>query len=347
MDILKPKKILSLDFGSRNIKIALLEKKGEDTWLTNYSIISLPEKFEYGGMVSFQLEDEIISQLIGWGLREAEINEKNVIITLPFSSSFFKIFQIPPIDPKELKKAINFEIRKYLPGKIEEFVYQWEIFKFHNDPKEVWSVCLFGFPQNFLEKYQKIIQSQKLKLKGVYFENMCLPKIFDTSEWIALIDFGHLNSIITFASNGQIKFAKTLNLNGQKFTSLYSNILSLDFLRAENFKESFGIKLGPEYQDLTRGLFSFLNSFLIEIEREISDFENSYRVSIDRIYFYGGNINIKGVLEYFVNFFKDRKVFIFNPFFKIKYKKELEPIIIQRGLILAPAISAAWCYLNS
>ena len=347
MDFLKPKRILSLDFGSRNIKIALLEKKGEDTWLTNYSIVSLPEKFEYGGMVSFQLEDEIISQLIGWGLREAGINEKNIIITLPFSSSFFKLFQIPPIDPKELKKAINFEARKYLPGKIEEFVYHWEIFKFHNDPKEVWSVCLFGFPKNFLEKYQKIIQIQKLKLKGVYFENMCMPKIFDTSDWVAMVDFGHLNSVITFASNGQIKFAKLLSLNGQKFTSLYSNVLSLDFLRAENFKETFGIKLGPEHQDLSRSLLSFLNNFLMEIEKEISNFETAYRVSVEKIYFYGGNVNIKGVIEYFASFFKDRKVFIFNPFLKIKYPKELEPIINQRGLILASAISAGYCYLNS
>ena len=346
MIFLKPNKIAVVDLGSRNLKIVLLEKIKEEIWLKNYSIVSLPEKFEVGGIASFQLEDEILSQLLGWGLREAGIHERNIALILPFASSFSKIFKIPPIEPKEIKKAINFEIRKYLPGKAEDFLCQWEIFKFHDDPKENWSVFLLGFPKNFLEKYHKIINLQKLKIKEIYFENFCLPKLIDLPEWIALVDFAHLNSILSFAYKGQIKWAKTLSLTGQRLTSLYSNVLSLDFLRAENFKETFGIKLGPENQDLQKSVFSFLNNFLIEIEKEIVEFEKNYGVSVERIYFYGGNSTLKGIGEYFASFFNQRKVFLLNPFLKIKYNPELEPIIHQRGLLLASALAAGYCFLN-
>lgn len=347
MDLFKPKRIVSIDIGSRNIKITLLEKKGEENYLKNYSILSLPEKFEYGGFVSFQLEDEVVAQLIGWALREAGISEKNVILTLPFSSSFSKVFQIPPIDTRELKKAINFESRKYIPGKFEEFMTYWEIFKFHDDPKENWSVFLLAFPKTFLEKYSKVANLGKLKVKGFYFENTCIGKLLESPEWVALVDFGHLNSIISFSSKGQVKYSKILSLNGQKLTSLYSTVLSLDFLRAENFKENFGIKIGPENKDLQTSVISFLNNFLTEIEREINDFEKANRVSVEKIYFYGGNSTLKGMIEYFASFFKERKVFILNPFLKIKYPKDLEQIINKRGLLLATSLAAGYCFLNS
>jgi hypothetical protein len=99
-------------------------------------------------------------------IRDSKIDTSRIVVALPPKDLIVRFFEMPNIPRSEVLAGINFEMKKYIPFKIEELAYdfQYRIKRKAN----IIEVVLCGIKQDPLDRYVELFK--KLKLQPVAFE---------------------------------------------------------------------------------------------------------------------------------------------------------------------------------
>ncbi|MFH0877910.1 MAG: pilus assembly protein PilM [Candidatus Omnitrophota bacterium] len=99
-------------------------------------------------------------------LRDSKIDTQQIVVSLPPKDLIIRFFEMPNIPTSELVAGINFEMKKYIPFKIEElaFDFQYRIRQRAN----IIEVILCGMRQDPLDRYVNLFK--QLNLTAVAFE---------------------------------------------------------------------------------------------------------------------------------------------------------------------------------
>ena len=84
-------------------------------------------------------------------IRDSRLDTRDVVVALPPKDLIIRFFEMPNIPRSEVLAGINFEMKKYIPFKIEELAYD---FQYRVKQKaNIIEVILCGIRQAPLEKY--------------------------------------------------------------------------------------------------------------------------------------------------------------------------------------------------
>ena len=90
------------------------------------------------------------------GLRDSKMESTTAVISLPPKDLIIRFFEMPNIPRSEVAAGINFEIKKYIPFKIEELAYDYQ---YSVKPKaNIIEVILCGMKQAPLDSYSNLLQ---------------------------------------------------------------------------------------------------------------------------------------------------------------------------------------------
>jgi len=135
-------------------------------------------------------------------LRRNKIEAKEAVFILSGKDLIIRTFEMPVMSHAELKSAVNFEARKYLPFKVEELISDFQVAL--DKPNRRNLVLFVGIKKEILEKYLSISSQLNLKLASIEYSGFSILRLLRLSS---LSDRGIIGVIsVDFQEEGEVNF---------------------------------------------------------------------------------------------------------------------------------------------
>jgi len=345
----KPKSQLGVDIGSSNIKIVQLRPKDSKFILETYG--SVNTSYQIVGKDSSGAISEA-AQTLKMLMDKAGVTTNKVVASLPNSAVFTSVIEMPKIPESELKNAVEFEAKKYVPLPLSEVALSWSIIEkkrarisrdtnLGNIKSAVEThnkVLLTAVPTVVIDNYVRVFQQLNLQPQAFEIEALALIRslVAEEDSVTLLIDIGAKNTTINLVDEGYLRFSKNLSIGGDTVTTSIAQSLSVNFARAEQFKKDFGMTgSGQQIPQIMRPILDIIKN---EAQQLMSLFE-SRGERIDKVLLSGGGSKLPSLKEYFSVLGKP--VVMAQPWNRVVFSENLRPVIEPLGLNLAVAAGLA------
>jgi type IV pilus assembly protein PilM len=346
----KPKSHIGVDIGTSNIKIVQLHPKNEQFELETYGIVNVAYQISgKNSVAAISQTAEILRNLV----EKSRATSNKIVASLPNSVVFTSVIEMPNMPEDELKQAIEFEAKKYVPLPLTEVALSWipiveKKQKINHDTNLASvgkqsdgsrnKILLTATPNVVVDNYLKVFKEAELEALAMEIEAISLIRslVNEDDKTVLLIDIGAKNTSINLVDNGYLRFSKNLNVGGDTVTASIAQSLGINFVRAEQFKKDFG--LSSEGQQIPQIVRPILDIIKNEAWQLLSLFE-SRGDRIDQIILSGAGSKLPSLVEYFSSL--EKPVLLANPWAKVVYPDELKPVIEPLGLNLAVAAGLA------
>lgn len=325
------KSVLGVDIGTTNIKIVQITSKDNSHTLDTYGLVN----------VSFEIDEnkeEVIKKTVSVLknlMQKAGVTTNKVVASLPNSAVFTTVIDMPKLSEGELKTAIEFEAKKYVPLPITEMTLSWSIIEKSADEKS--KVLITAVPNSVLRSYLRIFELAKLEPLALEIEALALIRalIRDNQGSILLIDIGAKATHLNIVENGNLLLTRNVPVGGETITTKIAESLKISISRAEQFKKDFGLNQASLIPETIKPI-------LMTIKSEARQLQSIYQAKskkFDKIIVVGGTANLPGLNE----FFSDLGPTILNgdPLTKLTYSSEIKPVLFQYATNLTVAIGLA------
>lgn len=164
------KKILSLDIGSKNIKIVTAKQRKNKVYIESTSMTPTPlHCIEDGNITDKNRLIEAIENILGMN----NIKVEDTYCTTNSTDIINREMIVPKADEEdELDTIISFEIQQYLPIILDDYILQYNILEeIKNEVLEnsldKLKIMVVAYPKGMAEKYLNLIEELDLKAKAL------------------------------------------------------------------------------------------------------------------------------------------------------------------------------------
>lgn len=326
-----------MDIGSSNIKIVQLRAEDNKFVLETYGLVNVSYQINKDNTASIAQTAGLLKELMA----RAKTTTNKVAASLPNSSVFTSVIEMPKIPENELKSAVEFEAKKYIPLPLDEVALSWSVIEDKRKPSTTETkikVLLTAVPTGVIDNYVKVFQMAELEPEALEIESLSLIRslVGEDLNSILLIDIGAKNTTVNLVAAGYLRVTKNLNVGGDTITASIAQSLSVNFARAEQFKKDFG--LNNSSQQIPQVMRPILDIIKNEAQQLMNLFE-SRGEKIDKVLLSGGGSKLPYLKEYFSVLGKP--VQLANPWGQVIYAQNLKPIVEPLGLNLAVATGLA------
>ena len=346
--------ILGVDIGSSSIKVVQLKKEKERAMLETYGELSLAH-YARGeeGRGSVVLVQDKLRQALGDVLRESQAKASRAVVSLPLRNSFVTTMPMPELSQKELKDAVLYEARKYVPIPLAEATIDWWVLPPQptdaestslGSPKRPFvTVLLVAVPNDVIEQYKKLFSSVNVTIEAFEIESFALARATAHAEAggaVVVVDMGATSTKVALVDGGVVRAAHSIPQGAWGLTQALQQSLGLDFERAEMLKREFGIVRRPETQGAVSVLEPLVDASALETERFVLEWKRKCGRGVSRVVLAGGGALLRGVDDVFIKKLGVEAI-IANPFSRVIYPAFLEPSLKDIGSIFSNAVGLA------
>lgn len=153
-------------------------------------------------------------------LRKNKIAAKEATLCLSGKDLIIRTFEMPAMPREELQSAINFEVKKYIPFKVEDLISDFQIL--FNKPSRSNIVLFMGTKKETLDKYISIFNQLNIKIRTIEYSAFSILRCLKLSGLgykgiigILGVDLkGGDEANFTVLENGFPLFSRDIVLNG-------------------------------------------------------------------------------------------------------------------------------------
>jgi type IV pilus assembly protein PilM len=357
---LLPKKganaVVGVDIGSSFIKVVQLHKKNGKAILDTYGEIALGPLAGLEIGQATNLSADKLAEAINDLFTEAKVTSRNIVFSLPLTSTLLTVIEMPDLGDAKLKEMIPIEARKYIPTSVSEVsLSHWMIPKLSRtyiDPDEEEKnkgtsgkkvdVLLVAVHNDIFERYNSI--AQKIGATEVTFEIEVFSTIRSVmghdSAPVMIIDIGAANTKVIVVEEGIVRSSHLINVGSQDITVALSRSRGASMLEAEEQKREFGLpgnRSDPTIAEVTR---LAVERIFQEANRILTRYQHEKRVVISKAILTGGGALLKGIRELASNNF-ETEVIYGDSFEKVEAPAVVEPLLKDSGPEFAVALGLA------
>lgn len=355
---IKKPSFLGIDLGGSSTKIVELRNEGGRPQLVTYGFIEKSKDIIKSDALEAQKQIvSIIKELV----KQAKVSTMKAVAALPTFSVFSSIISLPAMSRKDLVSAVRWEAKKFVPMPIEEMILDWEVIK-TEDEKQVKKekekqeeekeekkrgnikVLLTAAPRNLVSRYVEVFKQANLQLVGLETEAFALERSLIGHDKTAtmVVDIGSLATSIMIFSESIPILNRSIDIGGETITKTLENTLSIDPVRAEQFKKDFGLSLAEREgaEQIPKAIEFIVNSIVNEIRYVLNIYQNQKSKPIEKIILSGGSAFLLNLPDYLEKIF-DIRVYIGDPWARVIYPLELKPVITELGPRFGLAIGLA------
>jgi type IV pilus assembly protein PilM len=345
--VVGPPRILGIDIGTTSIKAVELSKEGGVIRLNTYGILE-----NYGHLErindaiqtsSLKILDEVTAEMLKKLLSEMKPTTHTCSMSVPVFSAFVSLMDLPQLSEKELKQAIPFEARQYVPVPISEVALDWQVLgPTPGQEGQKIQVLLVAVPQDTIGKYQRIAELAGLDLKALEIETIAAARavVGPDPSTLLLVDIGSRATVITVVDEGYVRITRSIDTAGGDLTQVIANGLNVSPLKAEMLKKSRGLLAGAEEENLAALMMPLLDVIISEIQKLGMLYQERTKREIKKVILTGGSANIPGLVDYFGRELQ-KETSIGNTFSQLQYPSILTPILANIGPTFAVAVGLA------
>jgi len=283
----RKRNLLGVEISSNSLKIAEVKNKGGEFLLSQAHVVPLPA----GKINAGNIEDlEGMASELDTIWNSLNLKNRNVSLALPGNLTILRRSKLPYVPYEEIEKAIQWEIEKVLPFKLEEIHFDFHVY----DVKEGESIDLIYVVarRTVVESYQQLLNIAGLNLEVLdsaflALANVTLINYDDLPDVLFMvIDIGSKNSNILVVKDNRILYGRNVEIGGSLVDQIISREIGCTLEEAENIKLS-----GELDESIIRDGASALanklyNETIVSLNYSSNLLDSQER--IDRIYITGG-----------------------------------------------------------
>jgi len=344
----KKEGVVGIDIGTASVKAVELSRRGTRVRLESYGIwgdMQYRASYRDGDATLALLRENEIAELVSAVLGEAKILSRTLAFSIPLSSSFFTVIDLPKMDAEEVKRAIPYEARQYIPIPISEVVLSWHPIPEYagaGDKQKI-NILLVAVPRDVIERYKRIARLCGLLLSFIEIENLSAIRALGIpdSDTTLLVDIGTHATGITIFDRGYVKATHHLDMGGGNLTQAISHGMNVDIEKAEYLKRSAGLTGKGGEGEVSSIIFPILDTIYGEVARLFVLYQQRHPGSTVRTCMLtGGGANTPGLADYFVEKLAI-SVSVGSPFGGVMFPDALGGVFREVGASLAVAVGLA------
>ncbi len=336
---------LGIDIGTASIKIVEVKNAKDRPLLVNYGILESPDHLERLNSAiqtsSLSIGIAHTTELLRLLLSKMKPRTKEAVVSLPSFLSFMTLLEMPDMPPRDMAKAISFQVQQYVPFDTKNIAVDWtSVGSYETQAGEKrQQISLTAVPNEYIARYQKIFKKTGIVLRALEVESFSIVRSLIGNDPTATIiaDIGNRSTNIAVADQGFLKHNAQIDFAGVSLTQAIAKGLSISIKRAEELKKRNGLagKTSGEYE-LSTLMMPFLDAILMEIKRVKAIYEKKSLRTIERVILTGGGSRLVGIASYAEQQL-GIPVIVDNPLKNIRYDPAHEPVLAS----LAPLFSVA------
>ena len=278
----------------------------------------------------------------------SKIVSKFATASLPISSVFHTVVNLPQLDRKEFDAVLKAEVKKLLPLPIEEMVLDYQIIK--NGEKNQ-KVIVNAVSKKLVTFYTQVFTKAGLILQALEPESVALARSLvgrDTAVTM-LIDMGAERTNFFIIDQGAPITHHSLTLGGDKIDVLLQKALGVENGEVEQIKtDLFRFQSSGGKNSLDKEKFlALLNPVIDPIVKQIEyGFEVYLRQSgneekkPEKIILTGGAASLSYLAQFLADKFQMR-CFLGDPWARVVHQEKLKPVLNEIGPRMSVAIGLA------
>ena len=331
---------LGIDIGDSSLKMVELRKKGQKLYLSNYAFSENIKEINFTKIT----QNNYLAQAINKVRTEAGITSEQVIASLPAFAVFSSIINLSGVDKREMSEAINEEAKKIIPLPLEEMVLDWKVVP-NKDKSNSGSQKIFltGSPKKLVRKYIDIFKKAKLNLVSLETETFSLVRslVGDDKSNILIVEIGANSTDLSIITNSIPVLNRSLTICSSTVTNVLAKKLNLSYNQAEQFKLDLSVALQEDSkEELPRLITKTIEPIVTEMKYMIDFYRSQNKGEIEKVVLSGGGSLLLNLSEYLSKRL-NINVVVGDPWNRISYPKELQPVLKEIGPKLSVAIGLA------
>lgn len=314
------KKLIGLDIGTANIKMAEVDFSRRGSTINNFVIKPTPPRAFTNGEFA---DPAAISETIKAMIVQLKTKRKNAAVGLWGTSIITKRITIPMMDEKLVGGQIRWEAEQYIPFDINDVNIDFKILKNFQTGPETLDILLVAARQDIALLYQDIIQSAGLTCSVVDVGGFALANCFlnnwpaQKGQTVALINLGASVSNFVVIENGEVVFCRDIPVGGLTYTSEIHKGMSISMEEAEAMKISActGQAAPEEVSKIIQTTHEVIGE---EVQSSLDFFVNTTPgLPVQQCFVTGGASRTTGMINYLAQHTK-MNFQIFDPFKQVK-----------------------------
>ncbi len=231
---------VGIDFGTHSVKAVELKNILSKPQLVNLGTQLTPK----GVINSEERQDQ---KKLGEALKllysNSKIRNSKVVMALPEFSVFTRFLEFPGVKKEELKQALYYEAKQYIPVPIDEVQMSYVVIGF-NEERNAPRVLLVAAPRKIVDIYMNVANFANLELIAIETESVAMGRAMFRSmgkKDCVMLDFGANSTDMSIMTNGALVFSQSISIGSDSLTQAIVNKFSFDYNRAEEFKLGYGL----------------------------------------------------------------------------------------------------------
>ncbi len=161
---------LGIYFGPRTVCIAETKNR------LLVKSINIPQSRILGQDFQEKVPEEIkISILFKEELKRAHMDSQEASIIVSGRDLIIRTFDMPVIPQSELYNALTFEVRKYIPFRVEDLIFDFQVL--YDKPTKKNFVLFAGIKKDILHKYLAILKQLSMKAAAIDYSGFCVLRL--------------------------------------------------------------------------------------------------------------------------------------------------------------------------
>ncbi|MDM8534780.1 pilus assembly protein PilM, partial [Clostridiaceae bacterium HSG29] len=195
----KKKKCISIDFGSKYIKLAVGEYKNDHLIIDKLISEEIGDDIWSDGRI---LDSDRLKNIVYGMLKSNNIKINNVSFTISSSKIVKREIEVPKVDAADRLNLIKYEIEQYLPDDVENYVFQYKVIDDVKVNEELYDrIFVAVIPRIIVDEYYQLAIDMKLNpaLLDIHCNsivkaiNYNYNEFFKNDNGIVAVDIGNSN----------------------------------------------------------------------------------------------------------------------------------------------------------
>ncbi|HOW35914.1 MAG TPA: type IV pilus assembly protein PilM [Candidatus Omnitrophota bacterium] len=308
---------LGVDIGNFSVKVAQLSSKDNKFTL---------EGFGYS-KINTAKTDGVLEALKS-ACAEAKLSERRAVVAVPSQGVIVRYLMLPTMGEEELRKAMEFEIERYVPFDRKDVASDYLVIKENSDSRNM-KVLLVAAKKEFVDSRVRVLKDAGLEPEVVTIDSIILKNIFQINysdkkeKTVGLLNIGSKISSINIVRGSTSYFMRDVQLGGDNITQLLKEKFDIAPEEAEKIKCNLTLDDREKFKIIEPVLGNLLN----EVYLSFDYYESEFGMVVDEVLVSGGTAK----LAWLANFLKEnlnREISVLNSIKNVT----VSPIVSQQRL---------------
>lgn len=332
---------VGIDFGTHSVKA--VELKGIATGMPE--LVNLGSQITPKGVINSEdkADQTKLVDVLKKLYDSSRIKNKSVVMALPEFSVFTRFLEFPGVKKEELKDAVYFEAKQYIPMPLDEVQLSYITIGF-NQEKNAPRVLLVAAPRKIIDVYISIAMSAGLELVAIETESVAMGRAMYRStkkKDLVMLDFGANSTDMSILSEGYLVFSQSIAIGSDSLTQSVVNKFNFEYSRAEEFKRNYGVVENVLEGKIYNVISPIIESILVEVRRGVEFYKNKTLAAAPVDYILNGDGALLPGLTEYVSKSLGVNVAIATPWNSMKIDNKFKDIIAKSGPSYSVAIGLA------